>query len=431
MYFHPAMRNSLRMMISLSSKIAARWGRTRPRWGGMVGALLLAFCLLFFALPAMGAGTLLSPDAALAAHWIASQQFIDPLSPSCGAIKSGEGPAAYVNGAAYYGVSPYSANLAVLGLLESKAPEAVPVAERWIVWYFAHLNPQSAPDGVPYSHFYRASGDGESTCVKPGDPFLCHYNDATDSAAATFFSMLWAACQDGVSASELNTPARAQQVAKLADVVLRLQQADGLCWARNDYRVKYLEDNSEVFGGLRALADLEQNVFNDSQRSAIYQAVAERVQKGILTQLYDSRARLFRIAKFENNDFPPTGLDKWYPDTQAQLWPVLFGVLTPTDPRALAAAAAVDAHWNGGAKPDWAANPKAVNQGWIEGGHAYAALLMGETNRVRIYLQAVTRYKFQASGKTPEFTAPFSVDDAGWLLRILTRKNDCTIKTQF
>jgi hypothetical protein len=362
----------------------------------------------------------LSPEAALVAHWIAGQQFHNAGLSSYGAIKNAQDAAAITaDGIQYFCVSPYSANLTVLGLLQAGAPEGIPVAGHWIDWYFAHLNPQSAPEGVPDNHFYRLNGEGETTCIQPDDHLLCHYNDATDSAAATFFSVLWAAHEAGVPAASLNILER-QQVEKLADALLKLQQPDGLCWAKKDYRVKYLEDNSEVFNGLCALADLERNVFHDAGRSVFYRSAAGRVQEGILAELYDPRAQLFRVAKFEDNTCPPANLDIWYPDTQAQLWPLLFGVIAPTDTRSQAIAVAVDKHWNGRIRPDWAANPEQVNQGWIEAGHAYAALLMGETNRVQIYVSAVRHSKFKIDDRAPQFASPFGVDDAGWLLRILT-----------
>ncbi|HUA38614.1 MAG TPA: hypothetical protein VMA35_09510 [Candidatus Sulfopaludibacter sp.] len=366
------------------------------------------------------AGSPFPPDAALLAHWIAGQQFSQAGSPGCGGLKIGDGVAVRgIDGTPYCRVSPYTANLGVLGLLRTGAPECGHVAELWIDWYFAHLNPQSAPEGVPCDHFYQADGAGETTCVKPGDPSLCQHNDATDSAAATFFSVLWAAHQAGVPAATFDIPPRRRQLENLAEVLLKLQQADGLCWAKKGYRVKYLEDNSEVSAGLRALADLEQNVFNDPGWSAFYRAAARRVQAGILKELYDPRAKLFLIAKFEDGHCLPANLDVWYPDTQAQAWPCLFGVLPATDPRARGVMAAVDAHWQGGARPDWAAHPEQVDRGWIEAGHACAALLANETNRVRIYVQAVKRLKFPASAGASAFAEPFSVADAGWLLQIL------------
>ncbi len=386
-------------------------------------------CLLISVLLALSSVAALaepprSPEAAVLEQWIRAQQFHNRELPSFGGLKIHPGAAATsAEGKQYFRVSPYFANLGVLGMLRSRSPGGVDVADHWIRWYFAHLNPHSAPDGVPYEHFYLAEGGGETTCVKLGDPALCHHNDATDSAAATFFSVLWVAHEAGLAPATLNTPGRKQQVEALAEVLLALQQADGLCWAKSDYRVKYLEDNCEVFAGLRALANLEQQVFNDAGRATCYRNAADRVQRGILKELYDSPTKLYRVAKFENNQRPAPDLTKWYPDTQAQSWPHLFGVVSSTDPKTRSVRAAVNALWNGQTKPDWAANPGQINHGWIEAGPAYAALLAGETQRVRTYIQAVKRLKFPKSG-VAGFEWPFTVADAGWLLGLVRQLPD-------
>jgi hypothetical protein len=207
-------------------------------------------------------------------------------------------------------------------------------------------------------------------------------------------------------------------VRNLADIVLNLQQADGLCWAKADYRVKYLEDNSEVFAGLSDLAKLESEVFDDAPRAASYRLAAGRIQRGILDQLYDPKAGLFLVAKFENGQRPPANLDKWYPDTQAQLWPLLFGVVAADDAATRAVIPAVNRHWNGLVKPDWASQPELVNEGSLESGDAHAMLLAGETQRVQVFAQAARRVKFTSPSA---FAPPFNVEDAGWLLQILTR----------
>lgn len=365
------------------------------------------------------------PDAAVLEHWISAQQFRNPESPSFGGLKIHPGVAfTSTDGRQYFRVSPYSANLAVLGMLRTKAPGCVQLAGHWIDWYFAHLHSQSAPDGVPDEHFYLADGGGETTCVKPGDRLLCHFNDATDSAAATFFSVLWAAHEAGLARTALHTAGRKKLVETLGEVLFRLQQPDGLCWAKADYRAEYLEDNCEVFAGLRDLANLDRDVFDDAERSAFYRQAANRVRQGILTELYDPKTKLYLVAKFENGSRAAADLDKWFPDTQAQSWPHLFGVVSPADPKTMAAMAAVNAHWNGATKPDWAANPGGINNGAIEAGDACAALLTGDTRRVRTYLQAVKRLKFPKSADAPGFEWPFTVAEAGWLLQIVTQMPD-------
>lgn len=359
-------------------------------------------------------------NAQVLARWVMDQQYVIPDLPSYGALRMAPAPAVTAtNGAAYFRVSPYFANLAVLGLLHAQAPGALETGNRWIGWYVAHLNPQSAPDGVPFEHFYLADGTGETACPKPGDHALCRYNDATDSAAATFLSVVWAVEQSTGGHEPPAVPHLKQQTEAIAGVLLKLQRADGLCWAKADYHVKYLEDNCEVFAGLSDLAQLEREGFHDSTMADRYQHAADRVRAAILKELYDSQAKLFRIAKFEDGRTTPVDLNTWYPDAQAQFWPILFGVISPGDSRARAAVAKIDSHWNGGTKPDWAENPQQINDGWIESGPAYGAWLAGETNRVRIYVKAVERWKFSQAGASVDFAQPFNITDAGWLLQIM------------
>lgn len=384
-------------------------------------ALLLFLTCFLLPSPALCAGPELPPDAFLVARWIASQQYPNPHLPSYGALKIDPGPAVIANGVQYCRVSPYFANLAVLGLLRAKAPMCTQVADRWINWYFAHLNPEAAPDGVPYEHFYNPDGTGETTCAKPGDHSLCHYNDATDSAAATFFSVLWAARSAERSSGPFTFAGQKQRTEVLASVLLKLQQSDGLCWAKNDYRAKYLEDNCEVFAGLSDLANLERDIFDDSQQATLYRQAAEKVRQGIWKEFYDSHSQLFHIAKFQMPLRPNANLDQWYPDTQAQFWPILFGVLSPADPRARAIISTIDGHWNGQNKPDWAVDTESVNSGWIESGSALAALLAGDSARVKTYVQSVKHAKFPKPAGPLAFKPPFNVADAGWLLQILTQ----------
>jgi hypothetical protein len=357
------------------------------------------------------------------ARWLQDRQYDQPSLPSFGGIRVHSTPSAVgPNGTPYYRVSPYLGNLGVLGLLEARVPFALQVTERWVTWYLAHLTPQSAPDGVPYEHFYLADGSGETTCVTPGDPHLCHYNDATDSAEATFFRVLWTYTRSGGRASFLTVAGRKPQIDRLATVLLALQQPDGLFWAKTDYLAKYLEDNCEVYDGLRALAQLERTVYKDRPQSQRCNEAADRLRKGILRELYDPATQHYFIAKFQDGTRQTADLNRWYPDMQAQMWPHLFGVVTASEPQTRAAVSALNRLWNGTtpSHPDWATAIKDVNGGWINADVAYAALLAGEKDRVASYLRAVRALKYPFRSTTSSFAWPFTPADAGWLLRILS-----------
>ena len=359
-------------------------------------------------------------DVALFARWVAALQYTDPAQTAYGAVKIHPTAAAVAaDGRQYYRVSPYVSNLGVLGLLRSHASGSVTTAERWITWYLRHLTPESAPDGVPFEHFYLADGTGETVCVKPGDPHLCRYNDATDSAAATFFLVLQAYLEAGGRSSFLNTAEKKAQVEHLAEVLLALQDSDGLFWAKRDYRVKYLEDNSEVYAGLVALSHLEETAFKNGERAKAYAAAAERVRRAIQTEMYDPAVQAYRVAKFENKTYTRTDLNVWFPDMQAQLWPLLFGVISPSAPRSQAALHALNEHWNGQNRPNWASTPEKVDQGHIHADIAYAALLAGDIKQVEIYRRAARRFVFPHPPDSAGFAWPFSVGEAGWLLTLL------------
>jgi hypothetical protein len=355
-------------------------------------------------------------DTKLTAQWLAGLQFADPKLPSLGAIRVHHTTAAVgTDGRSYFRVSPYIGNLAALGFLRSRRPEALPVVERWIDWWFAHLTPESAPDGVPFEHFYLADGSGETVCVKPGDPHLCHYNDATDSAAATFFTLLLEYQQAGGHIKPEQLGRRTEQIDRLWQTLLALQNPDGLFWAKTSYRAKYLEDNCEVYAGLVALERLSRTVFRSAERAARAKAAAGRLRAAIETLLFDTKQGRFLVAKFEDNTVKAPNLGVWYPDVQSQFWPILWGVSNPTDANARAAISLLTNIWNGKERPDWAAQTEKINGGWISADVAYAAALAGDRKRLPEYLKAVKRLKI---ARRDRFAWPFTAADAGWLLAI-------------
>ncbi len=360
-----------------------------------------------------------SPAGSLA-QWLVGLQYTDASLPSFGALRVHPTFAAVgVDGRPYCRVSPYIGNLAVLGLLRSGRPEALLIAERWITWFLAHLNAKSAPDGVPFEHFYLEDGSGETVCVKPGDPHLCRYNDATDSAAATFFSVLRAYQEAHGRSDAFFSAGRREKIESMASALLALRNPDGLFWAKRDYRAKYLEDNCEVYAGLDALAHVTGFVFKDRKRAAQYAEAAELLRKAILKEFYDPAHSRYYTAIFEDNSRKAADLNIWYPDLQAQSWPHLFGVVAHSDAKSQAALAALNGLWDGKAHPDWAAEPDRINGGWVSADVAYAALLAGERHRIPVYLAAVERLKMHPPNR---FSWPFTAADAGWLLLILAEK---------
>jgi hypothetical protein len=345
-------------------------------------------------------------DVQYLADWVAGLQYDNPKLPSFGAITIHHTPG-FVDAAGYaYDVVPYSANLAIAGLLQTNVQGKLAVAQNWIRWYLSHLN----PDGSVSNTWYSADGSGERTCVVKGDPFLCDYADAADTTAATFLGVLWAYYDAGGDAKFLRE--YQGSIEKVAGLVLSLQQKDGLTWASESVRLKLLMNNSEVYWGLRAMADLERALF-DKKQARRYDDAASKVRHGINTSLYNRRARLYRVAEYENGTMLEADLEQWYEGTVTLAWPALFGVIDGNSRRAKRQMDTLNKSWDGNPNPDWTvavADPGGFL--WPSIGHA--ALLSGDCARARSQAQFIKSQKF------PGMDWPWTVEDAGWLLQTLS-----------
>src|SRR5262245_3858399 len=286
-------------------------------------------------------------DVQYLADWIAGLQYDNPALSSFGAITIHHTPA-FIDAAgfAYFDVVPYYANQAITGLLGTNVSGKLAVAQNWIRWYLAHLN----PDGSVSNYWYRADGSGERTCLVPGNYFLCDFADAADTTAATFLGMVWAYSEAGGDAAFLK--ANRASFEKIGGLVLSLQQKDGLTWASDSVRLKFLMNNSEVYWGLRSMASLEHKLFSN-QQAGVYNDAAERVRQGIDKSLYDQKARLYRVARYEFGATLDADLDQWYEGTVSLQWPTLFGVISATSDRAREQMAALNGSWDGTLHPDW------------------------------------------------------------------------------
>jgi hypothetical protein len=172
-------------------------------------------------------------------------------------------------------------------------------------------------------------------------------------------------------------------------------------------------NNSEVYWGLRAMTDLEQTLF-DKKQALVYDQAAKRVRKAIDDVLYSNKTQLYRIAELEGGALMEANLNQWYVGTVTVLWPQLFGVVEERSSRSKRQMDAVNQSWDGSPNPDWTttlADPDGFV--WTSVGHA--ALLSGDCARARAHTNFVRAQKF------PNLDWPWTVEDAGWLLRTLSR----------
>ncbi len=342
------------------------------------------------------------------ANWIEGLQFTAPDQPSFGAVQNHH-TAGYRDkgGNLYLRVVPYNANLALWGLLHSESPRKLEVVENWINWYLSHLDLSRKPAGVVLDHWYLKDGTGETTCPPGIDIELCDHHDASDSYASTLLGLAWAYIEAGGEPEFLE--AHRQELETVAGVVLALQDVeDGLTWAKESYRVKYVMDNSETFWGLGSMGRLEHRVFNDPKSARIYAAAETRVRRGILRHLFDRYAYRYRIAKFEDGTVEDGDLTTWYPGTVPIVWPHLYGVTPPNSRITKEQMRTLNGAW------DWTTSIVDL-KGFMWPSIGYAALRGGDCLRAR------AQANFVAAQKIPDFFAyPWTVDDAGFLILTLS-----------
>lgn len=145
--------------------------------------------------------------------------------------------------------------------------------------------------------------------------------DSSDSYPAMYLMTLWRYWQVTEDRAFLESlqGAIAQSVAAM-ELTL---QSDWLTWAKPTYHMKYTMDNSEVFQGFFAAAQLARLLQDDAHyQDWLYKA--NQVRNAVLGQLYygDSLGR-YAIAK-SNAGTLVGGWDNYYPDAMAGLMAIVY-----------------------------------------------------------------------------------------------------------
>jgi hypothetical protein len=333
------------------------------------------------------------------AGWIIAAQL------SCAGDGDGAIAEARITGPGPVSVHPYEANIAARGLLAA-GPDTVPAVRRYLQWYLQHLNrpDRSGVVGTVYDYDYdpvRCSGTPQRHPVTGERPKY----DSTDAYAGTFLTLVTAYAQAAPGDRDLlRSPAVRVDLDAVADVVGATRRPSGLSGATPIYPAEYLMDNVEAQRGIADYAWLLQEVLGDPAAGQRRAAQAAGIRDAIEARLWQG-SRTAGMYGWAADQLSPSG-ERWFPDSVAQLWPVLDG-LGPAGRRAQAWAA-FDRRW-----PAWRRSTPAY--GAVAAEHdpnaaaGYAAARMGDRNAVDDYLRSSQRYWADA-GRPP----PWTVDDAGF-----------------
>ena len=203
-------------------------------------------------------------------------------------------------------IAPYFAHFAALALLAAHErgpnPGDLRRAERWLAWCAKH----QAPDG------YWTDFEGTAAAYRDTGKV-----DAWDSSAALFLRVAEGARRAGGTVTP-DTLAAAQRALACLE---KVTDADGLTWAKPDYRMKYLMDNVEVVAGLQAAAAL----FAAAGRAGQARQAADQAGQAArrLPEFWQAEEGSFAFARRADGSWV-VGPDKPYPRRLAQLYGLAF-----------------------------------------------------------------------------------------------------------
>lgn len=290
-----------------------------------------------------------------------------------------------------YKVTPYFANIAATALTFNH--HELGAVQDYISWYLTHLN---WPDkyglyGTVYDYYVTTSG----TEISSGD------YDSADSYAASFLSLVRAYYEAGGNVQFLRD--HEYQLHVIADVMIKLLGTDDLTISKPNGTVQYLMDNCEVYRGLADVAFLFTRVFGDGKDGEWFQTYADKVRTAIFKDFGNGNEFYVYI---DGTSKQSVDWNIWYPDTIAQLYPIVEGVISSSDSRAQNIYRNINRF-----HPGWVTLHTGSIYPWTIVG--FTAALMGDTERAKAYYDTVTQEYVNHGSPWPWFSA-----EAGWFLRM-------------
>lgn len=289
-------------------------------------------------------------------------------------------------------ITPYFGNIGGLGLVAANTAASRAGTLKWMQWYLAHLN--VAATNVPANSVFDYNYDAVAKTETSLGDF-----DSVDSYASTTLDLAYRAYSSGdaglqsfVSSNIGTYEAIANLLTYASPTGVRIPTGSpdaDLTEAKPSYAIAYTMDNAEVYSGLHDFSLLE-TLLGRTAQATYYGSWAATTKNAIIAKLWNTSNNNWDWA-YAN----PSNTSVFYAQGTAQLWPIIFGVVAPTDSKATSGWSQFSASypaWYSGAIPD--------GYPWVS--MTRAAQIMGETAHADSYLADVhSRY-------SPGFTQPTS-----------------------
>ena len=330
-----------------------------------------------------------------------------PGLPADGAVRAHR-DAGYrdAQGRAWHQVSAYQVNLGMIGALHADA-RVLPVAAGWLRWQARHIAASGPARGVALDHWVRADTLEQVLCPAGMAPQRCADVDAYDSTAASTLLFADAYLRRASSAALLREPDVRRALEDAAAALLGLSDARGLTVAKPGHAVVYTMDMAEVVAGWRAWARLQRDAYAQPASAEQTLVLATRAENAMRRELATESGWSVNLGSGPPQRF------RWYPDTVAQAWPLLWLPLASGERehadqlwrRAIAP-------WQRARALHWATT-NVDPEGFWWPAVAVAAQCTGDESNARAW---VARARKQWMDPAAPFAWPFQVGDLLWLL---------------
>jgi hypothetical protein len=158
--------------------------------------------------------------------------------------------------------------------------------------------------------------------IQNTEPVSTGSMDSTDAYAGTFLYAAWTAWNASRDMKSLK--ALQPGITGAIRAIESTLDTDGLTWAKPDWHVKYLMDESEVYAGLRSAAKLS-NALGDKITASRVSSEASKL-KSAVALLWNTTTNGYDWAVHDTGAHTTTDWSVFYADSLEQMWAVAFGL---------------------------------------------------------------------------------------------------------
>ena len=276
-------------------------------------------------------------------------------------------------------INPYFSEIVAIALINhDSSKEAQGRIENYFDWHFSHINTAETDYNGLAGTIYDYSVMVEDGIVV-SETSKGSY-DSTDSYSALFLKALADYVKTYGDTDYLL--AHESQIRDITNVIFATMSG-GYTYAKPDYKIFYLMDNSEVYAGLEAAEYIYSNIIDDAE---MYEKVSNALAfyKEHFNEHWWKGDHYATVLKSDYSEYKgyEFSWDSFYPCATAQMFPILYGIVDADSTYAQDAYKGLCNAW------EWQdmdyVTKKACTFYW--GNFAYLGGLMNDEERLNTYL---------------------------------------------